>query len=188
MVAPLPLTPYGWFLQRIYHIPCISFYNYFVKSLSCCSTNSTPSCLSFTSNRTSWTNFLRPRLYKIPIIVPSYHNHTAISFSYSYIKVQFNPICSWRIPFGSLDDFLISSLPACLCYSKALNICLAISIGLLLTPSTLTLFLIIHRWSHTIATKSWKFMDFSLFSPASLQGTKSFSPNLKLRGYLIYPN
>ena len=159
-------------LCKDYHIPRISFYNYSVESLSCCSLDSTPSCLNLTTNRTSWTNLLHPRLNKIPLMVSAHHSHKAISFFNSYIKIQFNPICAWRIPFASLDGFLINSFPTCLCSSKDLNICLTISIGLLLTSSTLTLFFIIHTWSQTIAANAWKFQDSSLFSSNKSSGYK----------------
>ena len=159
-------------LCKDYHIPRISFYNYSVESFSCCSLDGTPSCLNFTTNRNSWTNLLSPCLNKIPLMVFAHHNHKAISFFNSYIKIQFNLVCGWRIPFATLDGFLISSLPTCLCSSKDLNICLTISIRLLLTSPTLTLFFIIHTWSQTIATNDWKFQDSSLFSSNRSSGYK----------------
>ena len=85
---------------------------------------------------------------------------------------------------GSLVCLLVFSFHACLCFINNLCTCLAISVGLEITPSILTLFPVIHSGSKTVVAKSWKFLDSHHLDPNRFLGLRSFSPNLILTAYV----
>lgn len=62
---------------------------------------------------------------------------------------------------------------AWLCSLKDLSICLNSSVGLLLRPSTLALFLVIQIWSQRIKANSWNWLTSSTFKPKEDFGFKT---------------